>query len=251
LFNAFEVRMLREASALIGVAQRELRSLRVSVAWKRFNPNQPRVPAGNPDGGQWTSDGGSSGGARIIQISRGRRPSGSSVPTLTITVMGRPETVPVPLAMLHRQTELQYIRTINEARRYEPSYNPPSGMYQGVRGQIQHFQYGINHANGVIARYNRDFLRPQPTSSIITSGGNYVGYNKPGSRSNIYTVTFAQFQGMQFSLGLGSWVLPQRGLNPARCSSAESIVLPGVYVSAQRVELQSIFRSLTGTRRTI
>jgi hypothetical protein len=32
-------------------------------AWKRrqrlkanFNPNQPRVPAGNPDGGQWTSD---------------------------------------------------------------------------------------------------------------------------------------------------------------------------------------------------
>jgi hypothetical protein len=24
-----------------------------------FNPNQPRVPAGNPDGGQWTSEGGS------------------------------------------------------------------------------------------------------------------------------------------------------------------------------------------------
>jgi hypothetical protein len=23
-----------------------------------FNPNQPRVPAGNPDGGQWTSEGG-------------------------------------------------------------------------------------------------------------------------------------------------------------------------------------------------
>lgn len=23
-----------------------------------FNPNQPRVPAGNPDGGQWTSPGG-------------------------------------------------------------------------------------------------------------------------------------------------------------------------------------------------
>jgi hypothetical protein len=26
-----------------------------------FNPNQPRVPAGNPDGGQWTSEGGGGG----------------------------------------------------------------------------------------------------------------------------------------------------------------------------------------------
>ncbi len=26
----------------------------------KFNPNQPRVPAGNPDGGQWTGSGGGS-----------------------------------------------------------------------------------------------------------------------------------------------------------------------------------------------
>jgi hypothetical protein len=30
-----------------------------------FNPNQPRVPAGNPDGGQWTGEGGGAGSARI------------------------------------------------------------------------------------------------------------------------------------------------------------------------------------------
>lgn len=29
---------------------------------RKFNPNQPRVPAGNPDGGQWTDGGGSGGG---------------------------------------------------------------------------------------------------------------------------------------------------------------------------------------------
>jgi hypothetical protein len=28
---------------------------------KGYNPNQPRVPAGNPDGGQWTGDGGIGG----------------------------------------------------------------------------------------------------------------------------------------------------------------------------------------------
>jgi hypothetical protein len=30
-------------------------------ALQKYDPNQPRVPAGNPDGGQWT-DGGGTGG---------------------------------------------------------------------------------------------------------------------------------------------------------------------------------------------
>jgi len=30
-----------------------------------FNPDQPRVPRGNPDGGQWTADGAASGSRRI------------------------------------------------------------------------------------------------------------------------------------------------------------------------------------------
>ena len=29
-----------------------------------FNPNQPRVPRGNPTGGQWTDGGGGGGGGR-------------------------------------------------------------------------------------------------------------------------------------------------------------------------------------------
>ncbi len=33
------------------------------IARTKFDPNQPRVPAGNPGGGQWTSTGGSQGGA--------------------------------------------------------------------------------------------------------------------------------------------------------------------------------------------
>jgi hypothetical protein len=28
----------------------------------RFNPDQPRVPKGNPDSGQWTADGGTGSG---------------------------------------------------------------------------------------------------------------------------------------------------------------------------------------------
>jgi hypothetical protein len=59
----------------LAAAQRDLAQLRrlaaelkCELAFRRlaralkanFNPNQPRVPAGNPDGGQWTSEGGQS-----------------------------------------------------------------------------------------------------------------------------------------------------------------------------------------------
>lgn len=46
--------------------KRELVALAAELKFRRllrkagFNPDQPRVPAGNPDGGQWTSDGGGS-----------------------------------------------------------------------------------------------------------------------------------------------------------------------------------------------
>ncbi len=35
-----------------------LRVVKVSVAEKKFNPDQPRVPAGDPQGGQWAAEGG-------------------------------------------------------------------------------------------------------------------------------------------------------------------------------------------------
>src|SRR5262245_46237532 len=34
---------------------------RLALHHSHFNPNQPRVPAGHPDGGQWTGDGSSEG----------------------------------------------------------------------------------------------------------------------------------------------------------------------------------------------
>jgi hypothetical protein len=62
-----------------------LAALRVKLALMRleelrrkagFNPDQPRVPAGNPDGGQWTSGGGTSARIRLAagdkpQLGRG------------------------------------------------------------------------------------------------------------------------------------------------------------------------------------
>ena len=56
----------------------DLAALRVQLAFikldlvlrRKYRPDQPRVPAGNPDGGQWTSEG---GGAGSTAVSRARR----------------------------------------------------------------------------------------------------------------------------------------------------------------------------------
>jgi hypothetical protein len=44
--------------------EEELRLL-LSTLDNKYDPNQPRVPAGNSDGGQWTDTGGSGGGIGV------------------------------------------------------------------------------------------------------------------------------------------------------------------------------------------
>ncbi|MBL8568744.1 MAG: hypothetical protein JNK84_06625 [Phreatobacter sp.] len=44
-------RLLRRHVAFV----REIRSARQFLLEWRYDPDQPRVPAGSPDGGQWTS----------------------------------------------------------------------------------------------------------------------------------------------------------------------------------------------------
>jgi hypothetical protein len=50
----------------------KLKHLAEAVAEAKFNPNEPRVPAGNPDGGQWTTGAGGGSGVEAT-ISLGLR----------------------------------------------------------------------------------------------------------------------------------------------------------------------------------
>jgi hypothetical protein len=64
------------------IVEAKLRQLERTVDAK-FNPNQPRVPAGNPDGGQWTNGGSGADGetettlSSIIAVARRIASSGS------------------------------------------------------------------------------------------------------------------------------------------------------------------------------
>lgn len=72
---------LRRMRSLLWAQVVEAKLLDLERALKaNFDPNQPRVPAGNPDGGQWTDAGGSGGRTsdqRVAQASRSGRRRGS------------------------------------------------------------------------------------------------------------------------------------------------------------------------------
>jgi len=54
--------------SLLRAAQVDVAMLRRELALRRkYSPDQPRVPAGNPDGGQWTEDGSSTGRIRFAE----------------------------------------------------------------------------------------------------------------------------------------------------------------------------------------
>lgn len=67
----------RRLSWLLHASVVEAKHAQLARAFKAgFNPNQPRVPAGNPDGGQWTGSGGGGsssstvGGDALTQVAQ-------------------------------------------------------------------------------------------------------------------------------------------------------------------------------------
>lgn len=67
--SAFERDLLDLRRHLLGL-QVELAWLKLSRALLKYDPNQPRVPSGEPGGGQWTDADGSRSPQGIIAIAR-------------------------------------------------------------------------------------------------------------------------------------------------------------------------------------
>jgi hypothetical protein len=91
-----------------------------------FHPNQPRVPRGNPDGGQWTSTGGGSGRTRLAQMPRGGRRIGSDA-----------EGTPEQEARLVAE-EAQAQEAIRRVREIDPNWSPQESLTDpnSIEGQI-------------------------------------------------------------------------------------------------------------------
>jgi len=105
-----------------------------------FDPNQPRAPAGNPDGGQWTDAGGNGGHSgtsdvRIAQVRRGRRGRGSDAEATHADLIIR------DVREAHAR---ELIRRVQEI---DPGWRPQASADTGsVQGQIKRSEGQIREA---------------------------------------------------------------------------------------------------------
>ena len=119
---------------LARVVEEKLHRLKRAVK-ANFNPNQPRVPAGNPDGGQWTGTGGGAGttsNPRVAQTTPrgGGRRTGSDA-----------EATPAQEARLTVE-EAQARDAIRRVREIDPTWSPNQSLTapDSIEGEISRAQ---------------------------------------------------------------------------------------------------------------
>lgn len=122
---AFLQSSYRHAAILV-----EIRALALSLQLKAgFRADQPRVPAGNPDGGQWVDEG---SGNRPILVSR-RGPRGGR----QVRILGRLQTITPAQEVRLAISTSRMQEALRAVHRREPNWKPTSQIYETVEGLIR------------------------------------------------------------------------------------------------------------------
>lgn len=101
-----------------------------------FRPDEPRVPAGNPDGGQWTDEGGlgvAGDFARIIRVGGEEENLEDAEPR---NIAGRLfDATPAQAARLDiSYAEMQ--AAVGRVQRIDPTWQPRPSLYETIEGEI-------------------------------------------------------------------------------------------------------------------
>lgn len=130
----------------IHLLRTETQFLRLHLILKAgFRPDQPRVPAGSSEGGQWT-DGG------VVRVSR--RTSGSSGPIR----VGNRWLNPTPAQEVRLARSFAEMRAaLRDVRKVDPGWKPTPQLYETVEGQI-----AANSAIALQAQFRVFELRGTP-----------------------------------------------------------------------------------------
>ncbi len=188
-------RELLGARRALSIAQLEPRSLRIALALKRFNPNQPRVPAGSPNGGRWVGEGGSGDEARVETVNWPARRSGG-----IRTVRGRTyETSPTQETLL-AATEARATALVREVQRRDPNWKPRPNLYEGVEGEILAHQATALQATARL----RELRAQEPVCRPI---GDAPPLSRGGSSDGIYTIPTSVFREMLITVTPGSQII--------------------------------------------
>lgn len=207
----------REIAARRAAAQREAEAARIKsdIAFDRFfrtfkryaeqqkagfNPSQPRVPKGNPDGGEWVRDAGKDGGgdrARSTDISAQRR------------IGPRPPGTPAQHARLDAATASAR-EAIARVQQLDPNWRPASMMSRDnprdMEAMIRTKEAETREAEAryiALSRAGNDGSYPRrdalTVGEVFAPRGEVVGRSSRYDR-NVRIVTPAEFENIRLEL---------------------------------------------------
>jgi hypothetical protein len=193
-------RDLLEIRYALSRAQLDVRRLRLSLALRRFNPAQPRVPAGHPDGGQWTDGGGSEPRTQVVSL-RPRAPT-------TRIIAGR--AFPVTPAQEARldMSAARARALIREVHRHDPSWRPRPSIYEAVEGQIRANEWDAMQATARLQQLGRQEPEGRSLSDVLMPGGRPLGTRENGAGADAWTVRPSTFRDLLEAVSPGAQIVP-------------------------------------------
>jgi hypothetical protein len=171
LRGAHDAALLGHRLAMLNIEAKH----RLAQYHSHYNPNQPRVPAGHPEGGQWTSAGGTTGsgasqvlsdftpdndwklGAQYASNGRGGRGSGP-------TRLGRGQWIELEPGQAARLTlaEARAQDAVRRVQELDPNWRVELGTYNTAEGEIRALEAEAERAEARI----RELMRFEPPPNI-------------------------------------------------------------------------------------
>lgn len=149
--------------------------LKLGLELKRYNPGQPRVPAGSREGGRWTD-------GKSVQSLFDRlkprtdwasgRPRGG---TVMRTINGRPYSVTPGQEMRLEIFSRDATRLTAAVRERDRDWRPQPGIYEGVEGEIAAHQSVIRQARQRLRELDGSPPHARMFTDVLRQNGQLIG----------------------------------------------------------------------------
>ncbi len=181
----------------------------------KYNADQPRVPAGNSDGGRWTSGDAAAGfvegRVRVAQVGGTGAPGRSSIRARYPAATPAQE-VRLAIAEAHARDAAA------RARERVPDWRPPASLTSSIEGEIAHAEAVARSAERALAEAQRGTLggqagpgpmsEPQSLADVCVPGGALIGRRSRGAGDDVTTVSSQQFEQLLRELSRGATEMP-------------------------------------------
>lgn len=203
MMSGLDTGVLRRLQGRLAGLQCQFEVTRIEMLLRKYRPDQPRVPAGDPGGGQWTDGGG--GGRTLGPRYASLRPRAGAGGTRRIG--GRNYQVTPGQAAHLSVTEAQASALTREVRRHDPSWRPEPSLYEGVEGRILANEAEARQAAARLRELGIRTPAARPQEEALRPGGRLIGTREGRASADTRTCTPSEFRSLVESVSPGAQVV--------------------------------------------